>query len=345
MGAKGSKPEPVEFDTSKNRQWILKRRPKKEPRHGDLVMEVAERPTCGEGQVLIRTTLLSIDPTQRIWMSDMPQYMEPVGIGEVMRAGGAGEVVESRFPGLAVGDKVFALTGMQDFCVIPGEVATKIDDAVKPEDALSIYSVVIGLTAYHGVMKICKPKEGETVVISGAAGAVGSVSGQLAKIAGARVIGVVGSASKAKWITEELGFDGAINYKTDNLDEKLKELAPGGVDCYFENTGGPVTEAVFLQFNNFARVAFCGSIGAYNKHSPPGPKNYFMTLMRRVRIQGFICTDHLDEMPEMLEAMKKYVAAGKIKYNVDVREGLSSYLEVVNLLFSGGNTGKLCLKP
>jgi len=186
---------------------------------------------------------------------------------------------------------------------------------------------------------------GETVVVSGAAGAVGSMAGQMAKIAGARVIGVVGSASKAKWITEDLGFDGAINYKSDDIAAKLKELAPAGVDCYYENTGGPVSDEVYLQFNVGARMALCGLIDGYNKKNIPGPRNYAMIIMRRVKVQGFVCMDHMDEMPEMLEYMGKHVAAGEIKYKVDVREGLGNYIEVVNLLFSGGNNGKLCLRP
>jgi NADPH-dependent curcumin reductase CurA len=188
-------------------------------------------------------------------------------------------------------------------------------------------------------------QKGETVVISGAAGAVGSMAGQIAKIMGARVIGVVGSPSKAKWITDDLGFDGAINYKTDDINARLKELAPDGVDCYFENTGGPTSDAVFMHFNTFARMAFCGLIDTYNKKESPGPKSYNMFLMRRVTVQGFICTDHMDEYPEMLEFVKKHVDSGKIKHKVDVREGLDNYIEVLNLLFSGGNTGKLCLKP
>eukprot|EP00873_Tetraselmis_striata_P011632 jgi/Tetstr1/431896/TSEL_021385.t1 len=344
MGSKCSKPE-VAFDAAKNRKWVLKRRPAAEIRHGDLLLEVEDKPTCGEGQVVVRNELISIDPTHRIWMSDRPQYMPPVELGEVMRAGSYAEVVESKFEGLKPGDKVFAMGGVQDYAVAPGETLSKMDPNIKPEDAMSAFSVIIGLTAYHGMMKICQPKAGETVVVSGAAGAVGSMAGQMAKIAGARVIGVVGSASKAKWITEDLGFDGAINYKRDDIAAKLKELAPGGVDCYFDNTGGPVSDEVYLSFNNSARMALCGLIDAYNKKDIPGPRSYSMILMRRVKVQGFICTDHMDEMPEMLEYMGKHVAAGEIKYNVDVREGLDNYIEVVNLLFSGGNNGKLCLKP
>lgn len=182
-------------------------------------------------------------------------------------------------------------------------------------------------------------------MVSGAAGAVGSLAGQIAKIEGARVIGVVGSASKAKWITEELGFDGAINYKTDDVPAKLKELAPDGVDGYFENTGGPVTDAVYMSFNNHARMAVCGFIENYNKNESSGPKNYGMILMRRVMVQGFICLDHVAEMPEMLEFMQQQVSSGKIKYSVDVREGFCNYIKVLNLLFTGDNTGKLCLRP
>eukprot|EP00873_Tetraselmis_striata_P011630 jgi/Tetstr1/431894/TSEL_021383.t1 len=344
MVVKSSKPE-VAFDAAKNRKMVLKRRPEGEIREGDLEVEVEDKPTCGEGQVVVRNELISIDPTHRGWMSDIPSYMPPVQLGEAMRAGSYAEVVESKFEGLKPGDKVYAFGGVQDYAVAPGESLSKMDPGIKPEDALSAFSAIIGLTAYHGMLKICQPKAGETVVVSGAAGAVGSMAGQMAKLAGARVIGVVGTAAKAKWITEDLGFDGAINYKSDDIAAKLKELAPAGVDCYYENTGGPVSDEVYLQFNVGARMALCGLIDGYNKKNIPGPRNYAMIIMRRVKVQGFVCMDHMVEMPEMLEYMGKHVAAGEIKYKVDVREGLGNYIEVVNLLFSGGNNGKLCLRP
>jgi len=278
-------------------------------------------------------------------MSDQLQYLAPVELNDVMRAVTVGVVEESKCPGFKAGDQVGGMGNLQDFFVSSPEGLNKVDSDVKPEEFLSIYGMIIGLTAYHGVMKICQPKAGETFVVSGGAGAVGSLAGQLAKSLGARVIGVVGSPAKAEWVTKELGFDAAINYRTDDIAAKLKELAPEGVDCYFENTGGAVTDAVLNAFNNGARMALCGLIDSYNKSGSAAPKTYPMILHRRVTVKGFICIDHADEMEEMVSTMKKLKSQGKIKHKVDIREGIHEYVDTVNCLFTGKHEGKLLLTP
>lgn len=327
-----------------NRQWLLRSRPIGEVADADLELREAALPEAlGDGQVLVRNLYISIDPTHRIWMSDRPQYMMPVQLGEVMRAMTVGVVEKSNFPDLSEGDFVFGSGGVQAYYVSEGAALSKTDPSLPLPDQLGPYSVIIGLTAFYGTHYICKPKAGETFVVSAAAGAVGSMVGQLAKIAGCRVIGSVGSEAKAKWITEELGFDGAINYKTDDIEAKLRELAPNGVDCFFDNTSGAILDAVFAVANNYARVCVCGLIDQYNVDSY-GPRNFNMMLMRRMTIRGFICTDHLAHMGEMLEAVRGHVAAGRLKYKLDVREGLENYVKVVRLLFSGENEGKLMLK-
>lgn len=326
-----------------NRQWILRHRPVGAIKPTDLELVTADTPACGEGEVLVKNLYISIDPTHRIWMGDKPQYMPCVGLGEVMRALTGGIVEESNFEGLAKGDYVCGVGMCQDYFVGPGAGWSKLSPPITLPDAMGPYSLIIGLTAYHGTLKICAPKAGETFVVSGAAGAVGSLSGQIAKIAGARVIGVVGSEEKAKWITEELGFDGAINYKTDDVQAKLAELAPNGVDCYFENVGGAPLEAVLALANNNCRIAVCGLIDQYNT-SEKGPVNFNMILMRRINIQGFICLDHAASMPEMMEYMVKHISEGSIKFKMDVQEGLENYVQVVNMLFEGTNSGKLVLK-
>eukprot|EP00240_Pyramimonas_obovata_P004230 CAMPEP_0118923984 /NCGR_PEP_ID=MMETSP1169-20130426/2317_1 /TAXON_ID=36882 /ORGANISM="Pyramimonas obovata, Strain CCMP722" /LENGTH=353 /DNA_ID=CAMNT_0006865057 /DNA_START=118 /DNA_END=1180 /DNA_ORIENTATION=+ len=309
----------------------------------DLELVETPIPAIEDGQVLCKNMYISIDPTHRIWMSDAPQYMPCVELGEIMRAVSIAVVEDSKFDGLAKGDIVSGIGGCQDYFVADGATLNKADPSLPPPEQLGPYSMIIGLTAFYGTTKICAPKAGETFVVSGAAGAVGSMAGQLAKMAGARVIGTVGSQEKADWLTKELGFDGVINYKTDDVAAKLKELAPDGVDCYFDNTAGPVLEEVLLQFNNNGRIALCGLINQYNTDKI-GVKNYDMILMRRLTVQGFICIDQLASMGEMLEVVKKGIADGKIKYKLDIQKGLESYIDVVNMLYNGSNQGKLMIE-
>ncbi|HSN69963.1 MAG TPA: NADP-dependent oxidoreductase, partial [Steroidobacteraceae bacterium] len=244
-----------------NRQWRLKRRPSRQvgAETLELVSESVAAPA--EGQVLVRNVYLSLDPTNRIWMSDMPQYMPPVGVGEVMRGGTIGRVVESHHPGLVAGDWVTGLGQWQDYWTGPGHEMSKLPwDGQVPLTIFFGLLGMIGCTAYFGMLEIGDPQAGETVVVSGAAGAVGSIAGQLAKIRGARVIGIAGSRDKCEWLTSECGFDGAIDYKQDDVAAQLDALAPDGIDVYFDNVGGAITEAVFDRLNNGARVPLCGLI-------------------------------------------------------------------------------------
>lgn len=316
----------------------------------DLELCTEPLPTIEDGQVLVKNLLCSIDPTHRIWMNGKKaQYMDPVKFGEVMRAATNGVIVESKNADWAVGKKVNGFGGMQDYYVgIPGvsmyEIcACESDDSISETYEISYGGIVIGLTAFHGVDKIIQPKEGDVIVVSGAAGAVGSIVGQLAKARGATVIGIAGGEVKCGIMKNEYNYDYAIDYKSDNISDKLKEYAPNGVNGYFDNVGGDVTEAVFENAANNCKVAICGSISEYDDEWA-GIKNFNMILMRRITVTGFICTDHMDELGDARAEYNKLKAEGKFKFKEDIREGLENYVDVVNLLFSGGNMGKLMLR-
>lgn len=276
--------------------------------------------------------------------------MDPVSIGHVMRAMTVGVITESKNDEWPVGMYVVGLGGLCDYYLgFPGVnlyYPAACNDAslnLAPTVDISYASVVIGLTAWHGVNKILEPSPEDIVVVSGAAGAVGSLVGQLSKLKGATVIGIAGGPIKCKLLTEEFGYDYAIDYKNENVGEKLAEIAPDGITRYFDNVGGDVSEAVFENARNFAKFAICGSISEYDDNWT-GIKNFNMILMRRLTVQGFICTDHMDELGEAKTELMELVKEGKIVFNEDVREGLENYVDVVNLLFTGGNTGKLILK-
>ncbi len=366
-----------------NRAWHLAARPVGLIKQGDLEWRRAPVPALAEGQALVRTIYLSLDPTNRIWASDMEQYMPPVELGQVMRGVALGEVVESRQPGLKQGDLVSGILGWQDFTVldrpgtvwkfkqVPGlstgatlgllKVMIKAADfgllnkqkmtssAIRlpgqPLTAYLGYLGGIGFTAYVGVIDICKPKTGETMVVTGAAGAVGSIAAQIGKIMGCRVVGIAGSDAKCKWLTDELGLDAAINYRTENVEAALKRHCPDGIDCVFENVGGAQLDASLALVNNNARVALCGLIGQYNAEGPvPGPYRFAQLLMHRVLIKGFIILDHADRFPEAFRELAKWLTEGRIKYRVHVIDGLENAPDAVNRLFTGQHDGKLMVK-
>jgi len=330
-----------------NRSWILVKRPTSAITHEHLELRELAKPAPKDGEVLIKVKYVSIDPTHRVWMSSHDQYMEPVALGDVMRAAVIGEVVESNnVPNIAVGTFVSAFGGVQEYVVAPGAAVQALDPSLPLTTYMSVLSLIIGLTAYLGVNEICKVKPGDVVVVSGAAGAVGSLFGQLAKEAGAKkVIGIAGSADKIEWLTKDCRFDSAINYKTDDVLAKLKELASEGVDVYFDNVGGKITEHVFRCFNNYARIAVCGQISGYNGEDGDVPlKNFQMINHRRLTVRGFVCVDFAEQMPACIEYLSKLMKEGKIKYKEDVQKGLDRYVEVVNKLFDGSNTGKLILE-
>jgi NADPH-dependent curcumin reductase CurA len=305
-------------------------------------------PTIEDGQVLVQNIYLSLDPTHRIWASDRPQYMPCVEIGEVMRAGGVGVVKESKNAEYPVGTYVSVFGGVCDyFQGIPGvNVMGKIDtsNGIPLTAHVSVLSLIVGLTAWYGTRKVLNVQKDDVVCISGASGAVGSLVGQLSKVSGATVIGIAGGPEKCKNL-KNMGFDVAIDYKNQNVDEELKKAAPDGVTCYFDNVGGNITETVLENFRNFGRFAYCGSISEYNDKDANGISNFNMILMRRITVTGFICLDLADHMPEAMTEIGGLLSEGKIKYAVDVRKvGVEHYVESVNALFDGTNTGKLMMQ-
>jgi len=303
-----------------------------------------EIPSAGPGQILIKQTHMSLDPAMIGWMSPDPEsYIPPVALGEVMRSSGVGEVVESNHPDFAVGDMVRGMIGWTEYLVSSGEGLNKVQPGVDAETVLSVFALP-GLTATQGLYGFGNPKEGETIVVSGAAGSVGSIVGQLAKADGLNVIGVAGDDEKCDWIVNELGFDGAINYKTDDIADRLAELAPQGIDIYFENTGGPIQNHVFERMNAHGRIVVCGMIADYGSAVPsPGP-NWIPMIKKRLTIQGFAMPDHFGDVPELLGKLTPYVMSGKIKYRTHILEGLESSIDGLNLFFTGGNKGKLIVK-
>ncbi len=303
-----------------------------------------ETPKLADGQFLVKQTHMSLDPAMKGWMmEDRNSYIPPVELGDVMRSSGVGEVVESRNPGFAVGDRVVGMMGWTEYAVSNGTGLQKLPEGIPAEAVLCVLSLP-GLTAYQGLMNIARPKSGETLVVSGAAGSVGSMVGQIAKAEGLRVVGTAGTDEKCRWLEDELGFDKAINYKSDDLAKQIKDATPDGVDIYFENTGGPVQHITFARMNAHGRIVVCGMIADYNTDKPsPGP-NWINMIRRRLTVTGFAMPDHWGEVPAMTEKLLAYFTAGKLKYRAHKLQGLESAIEGINLLFTGGNTGKLMVE-
>jgi len=313
---------------------------------GPELFEVVQKemPVVGEGQFLVKQNHMSLDPAMWGWMSpDTESYIPPVGLGEVMRSSGIGEIVESNHADFQVGDRVMGMMGWQEYFLTDGSGLNKVTAPLPDEAILSVFALP-GLTATQGLYSIGKPQKGETLVVSGAAGSVGSIVGQLAKADGLTVIGIVGSEEKGDWIVNELGFDGAINYKSDDMAAKLAELTPNGIDVYFENTGGPIQHHVFSRMNAHGRIAVCGLIADYPKAEPDLAPNWIPIIKKRLTIQGFTMPDHFGEVPALLEKLTPYVMAGKIKHRAHVLEGLESAMTGLNLFFTGQNKGKLIVK-
>ena len=331
-----------------NRSWRLRQRPEGIIDENDLELVTDEIPEIQEGQVLAKTIYFSLDPTNRIWMSDIDQYMEPVEIGDIMRAGGSLAIVEeSKVPHVKVGDIVQGGMhgGWQEYFIIPGEEAAAIP-LVESIPLTALISVLgfTGPTAYFGFLDIGQPKKGETVVVSAAAGAVGSIVCQIAKIKGCRVVGIAGSDEKCNWLKNDLKVDEVINYKKDDILESLKEKCPEGIDIYFENVGGETLDAALTLMNNYGRIPVCGLISMYNDWDNPGPKMFRNILMKRLTVKGFLVSDYLDRYAESLGALSEWMAEGKIQYKVDIVEGIENAPSAVNKLFTGENNGKLVIK-
>ncbi|MCK7598177.1 NADP-dependent oxidoreductase [Microbulbifer sp. CAU 1566] len=315
---------------------------------GDITPDIfetveLETPTLEQGQFLVKQTYMSLDPAMRTWLNPREDsYLPPVQVGEVMRSYGVGEVVESRNSNYPVGAHVVGTTGWAEY-VLGNEEMQVVDASLDPEALLSVFYVT-GLTAYVGLIKIGRPQAGETILISGAAGSVGSLVGQIAKAEGLRVVGTAGSDEKCRWLEDELGFDKAINYKSDDLAAQLDDACPNGIDLFFENTGGPIQQLAYDRMNRFGRILVCGMISEYNFEKPaPGP-NWMDINLKGLRVEGFVVPDHLDKAQEATEVLANYVQKGQIRFRTHVLEGLESAIDGINLLFDGGNQGKLLVK-
>jgi NADPH-dependent curcumin reductase len=332
--------------TTTNAQWRLAARPVGLPKPSDWEYVEGPAPEPADGQFLVELEYLSLDPAMRGWMNDGRSYVPPVGIGEVMRAGGIGRVAESRHSDYDVGDLVFGQFGIQRYAISDGRGVHLVDTALAPAPVHLGALGMTGLTAYFGLLDIGRPEPGQTVVVSGAAGAVGSVVGQIARIKECRVVGIAGGPEKCEWLTDELGFDAAIDYKRDDLRAQLREETPDGVDVYFDNVGGEMLDEVLRRLARGARVVICGAISQYNAEQPPkGPANYMQLLVMRASMTGFLVFDFADRYPEALAQLAGWLNAGKLQSREDiVRAGIEQFPEVFLMLFRGENTGKLILQ-
>jgi NADPH-dependent curcumin reductase CurA len=329
-----------------NRQFKLAAVPVGMPKESDFSVVETPMPVPGDGQVLIKTAYLSVDPYMRGRITGVKSYADPVLVGDVMVGAAVGRVVESKSPDLSVGDYVSGYWGWQEHAAVDARTLRKLDPKAAPVSASLGVLGMPGMTAYFGFLDICNPKPGETVVVSGAAGAVGSLVGQIAKIKGCRVIGIAGTDDKVEWLTKELGFDGAFNYKTtDNYVAKLKELCPHGIDCYFDNVGGAITDAVFSLMNVFGRVSVCGLISQYNLEKPePGPRLLGFILVKQLKVEGFIISRFQSRWAEGIAQMAMWLREGKLKYREEIVEGCENAARAFIGLLQGDNTGKMLVK-
>jgi NADPH-dependent curcumin reductase len=328
-----------------NRQWRLAARPHGLPVASDWDFREEAVPGPADGEFLVRVLLISLDPAMRGWMNAGRSYVPPVGIGEVMRALGAGEVIASRHPGFRVGDHVTGNFGVQDYAVSDGSGVHRVSlDAAPLTTYLSVLGMT-GMTAYFGLLEIGRPQPGETVVVSAAAGAVGTVVGQIAKIKGCRVVGIAGGSEKCRFIVDELGFDAAIDYRHDDVRAGLREHCPDRVHVYFDNVGGEVLDAVLTRLARHARIAICGSISQYNNEGPArGPANYMALLVDRARMEGFLVFDFASRYPEAGAEMAGWIADGRLRSVEDVVAGLEYFPDTLLKLYRGENFGKLLLR-
>jgi NADPH-dependent curcumin reductase len=330
----------------RNRQWLLQSRPTASLTGGEFRLSEGPIPQPADGQVLVRNLWLSFDPTQRGWMA-RDTYIPMVPLGEVMRAAGVGQVIESRHPDFKPADLVLGAFGWQDYAATDGQgfmPLRKLPPGVPPNLALSLFGIT-GPTAYFGMMDVGQVKAGETVVVSGAAGSTGSVAGQIAKIKGCRVVGTAGGAVKCEWLVTEASFDGAIDYKSENVGERLSALCPDGIDVFFDNVGGTVLNEVLARINLKARIVLCGAIAIYNDAvPPPGPANYFNLAVKRGRMEGFIVLDYASRFPEAIETLNRWRQEGRLVQKEDVAVGLENAPRTLMRLFTGENFGKQLLK-
>lgn len=329
----------------KNKQLILQKRPLGLPEQDTWKLIETSIPEIQEGEFLIHCEYISLDPAMRGWINAGKSYIAPVELNEIMRAGGVGKIIKSKHPDFKVGEFVYGQTGVQQFKIANGKDWYKVDPNLAP---LPKYLGVLGMpgmTAYFGILDVGELKEGDTVLVSGAAGAVGSVVGQIAKIKNCKVVGIAGNAEKCKYIVEELGFDDAINYKTDNIKNRLKELFPNGINVYFDNVGGEILEYALENLAMHARVVICGAISQYNNKTPiKGPSNYLSLLVNRASMKGMVVFDYAKDYNKAAQQIGQWMMQGKLKSKEDIYEGIENFHETFLRLFSGKKAGKLILK-
>ena len=315
------------------------------PDPSTCTMEQKEVPSPKDGQILVKHHYISLDPAMRGWMNDVKSYIPPVQLGEVMRAGSVGEVIESKNPNFQKGDFVTGWGGVQQYALTDGKGWYKVDPNLAP---LTTYIGTLGMpgmTAYFGILEVGKIKEGDIVLVSGAAGAVGSVVGQIAKIKGCTAIGIAGGPEKCQYLIDELGFDGAIDYKNENIKSKLRELCPEGIDVYFDNVGGEILDIALTRLRRHARIVICGAISQYNnKEAVKGPSNYLSLLVNRARMEGMVVMDYGKDFGKAAMEMGMWMAQGKLKTREDVYEGIENFYDTFTRLFTGDKMGKLVLK-
>ena len=328
-----------------NRRFTLIARPSGLVKRSDFDFSTVPIAEPGPGEALVKVLYISLDPAMRGWMNDAKSYMPPVRLGDVMRAGGIGTVVESNDPGLSVGDTVVAMTGVQDYALVKAKHVTKVDPQLAPLPRYLGALGMPGMTAYFGLLDVCAPAPGETVVVSGAAGAVGAIVGQIAKLTGCHVVGIAGGPAKCRYLIEDLGFDAVIDYKNEDVAAGLRTHCPKGIDVYFDNVGGEILDHALGRLALKARIAVCGAISQYNStEGVQGPKNYLSLLVNRARMEGFLVTDYAPRFSEGVQAIAGWMAEGKLKAQEDIVEGLETFPETLLKLFSGENFGKLVIK-
>ncbi len=329
----------------KNKQWILSSFPKGDIQDGDLVLQENELSELKDNEILIRNIYLSLDPANRGWMSGQASYVDAMQIGDVMRGGTIGVVEESKNEKFKKGEIVNCMGGWQEYLISDGKGVRAIPQNTGfPLDSFMSVLGMTGMTAYFGLLDITDPQEGETLVVSAAAGAVGSIVCQIGKIKGCKVVGITGSDEKCEWLTKDLKLDGAINHKTENIRKRLKELCPDGIDIYFENVGGPITESVLSRMNIKGRISLCGLISGYNAESiVPGPA-WGNLLIKRIKLQGFIIFDYYKRMMESFMDLSQWIKEGQIQYKNDIVPGLENAATSIKKLFSGDNKGKLIIQ-
>ena len=329
----------------KTRQWTLAAHPNGRPlKDEDWTLTESELPPVGDGEMLLKVRWLGFDPAQKGWMENVADYVAPMAIGEVMRGSGIAEVVESKTPKFAKGDMVVGLTGWTEYLVAGPGGFDKVHAGLPPTAMLSVLGTT-GMTAYCGLFKLGEPVAGDTVVVSGAAGATGQVVGQLAKIAGCRVVGIAGGPEKCAWLTEEAGYDAAVDYKNGDVRAGLREHCPNGIDVVFDNVGGTILNEMLGQIATNARVVICGGISRYELGKmPAGPENYFNLVFRRATMRGFIVLDWAAEFPAIRERLVRFVDEGRLTYRIDEQRGFENAPQTLMRLFTGQNKGKQTLK-